>query len=532
MTKGDTHHNSLPRGVALAFIIGALTAVGARAQTTDDSQTSRPSLLGGIEYTAEAQISASHGNTPLWLNANRYGLSSLESTNGYLRASAIRSLDADSAKALAVGYGFDIALPFNYTSNVVVQQAYAELRWLHGTLAVGSKQHPMELKNNRLSSGSQTLGINSRPVPQMRLALPDYWTLPLTRGWVQMKGHIAYGRMTDQRWQHAFTEKKSKYVDNALFHSKAGYLRIGGDSRRQPWSIEMGLEMAAIYGGTAYAKIGDEMTPLIGETGLRGFLHALVPGGFDAGETVYKNVSGDQVGSWVMRLNYDFPTLAVSLYADKFFEDHSAMLFTDYDGYSEGDEWNEKKHSRYLIYKLKDMLLGVEIKLKNSRWISDIVAEYIYTKYQSGPIFHDHTLNISDHIGGNDNFYNHHIYTGWQHWGQVMGNPLYRSPIYNTTGRIEVENNRFMAFHLGIDGHPSPTLDYRLLATWQDGQGTYLNPYPSPRHNLSLMAEATYRFTANPLRGCSIKAAFGLDHGKIYGNNYGMQITISKTMTR
>ena len=40
--------------------------------------------LQGIEYKAEAQASVSDGTTPLWLNANKYGLSSLEKTNGYL----------------------------------------------------------------------------------------------------------------------------------------------------------------------------------------------------------------------------------------------------------------------------------------------------------------------------------------------------------------------------------------------------------------------------------------------------------------
>ena len=48
--------------------------------------------LQGIEYKAEAQASVSDGTTPLWLNANKYGLSSLEKTNGYLRGAVIRPL--------------------------------------------------------------------------------------------------------------------------------------------------------------------------------------------------------------------------------------------------------------------------------------------------------------------------------------------------------------------------------------------------------------------------------------------------------
>lgn len=39
------------------------------------------------------------------------------------------------------------------------------------------------------------------------------------------------------------------------------------------------------------------------------------------------------LGSWVARLNYDGDWSSFSLYADKFFEDHSAMFLMDYDGY-------------------------------------------------------------------------------------------------------------------------------------------------------------------------------------------------------
>ena len=109
-----------------------------------------------LQCKVEAQVTASEGITPLWLNANKHGLSSLEAVNGYLRAVVIRPLSTDSLRKWGVGYGVDVAVAANYTSDVIVQQAFAELRWLHGALSVGSKEYPMQLKNNTLSSGSQT----------------------------------------------------------------------------------------------------------------------------------------------------------------------------------------------------------------------------------------------------------------------------------------------------------------------------------------------------------------------------------------
>jgi len=514
---------------ACLYILSALSllCVGARAQEWQDNDN--PGKLdptSHLTYRLESQCSFSKGRTPLWLNANKHGLSSLERQNGYLRAAVLRPLQSDSARRWGIGYGVDMAGAINHTSDIIVQQAYFELRWLHGVLSVGSKERSPELKNGRLSSGSQTLGINARPVPQVRLGLDDYWVPSFANGWVRLKGHIAYGRMTDDSWQHEFTARKSKYADDVLYHSKAGYIKIGNEDRFLPWSLELGLEMAATFGGTAYRRLSDgTMMPLKGDRGLKGFWHAFVPGGADAGETLYTNISGNQVGSWLLRVNYDTERWKMSVYADKYFEDHSAMFLLDYDGYGSGDKWQEKQKRKFLVYDPKDMMLGLELNLKDGTWLRDVVLEYIYTKYQSGPVYHDHTPNVPDHVAGIDNYYNHYIYTGWQHWGQVIGNPLYRSPIYNTDGTIEVDDSRFMAFHLGVDGELSDRLAYRVLASWQEGLGTYAKPYTRKHHNTSFLAEATC-LIGDTWR---VRGAFGMDFGHILGSNAGFQLTVSKS---
>ncbi len=51
---------------------------------------SKMNLCSNIEWKAEMQGTFSKGKTPLWLNANKHGLSSLEECNGYLRGSLVR----------------------------------------------------------------------------------------------------------------------------------------------------------------------------------------------------------------------------------------------------------------------------------------------------------------------------------------------------------------------------------------------------------------------------------------------------------
>lgn len=523
-----THCHTVFRLFALLIaLFPAVTHAQYTWQETD-REPSKPHLTSSLTYRIETQATLSKGQTPLWLNANRYGLSSLDKTNGYVRAAVMRPLSADSARRWAIGYCADVAVPLHYTSNVVLQQAYVEARWLHGVITAGAKEWPLQLKNQTLSSGSQTLGINARPVPQVRIALPEYWQLPFGGGWLHLKGHIAYGMMTDDAWQHDFTHRQSKYADHILYHSKAGYLKIGNEYSTFPLSVELGLEMATLFGGTPYRPSNDgTMQSIPTGHGLKSFWHAFFPGGQDATDGMYANNEGNVVGSWLMRVNYDRELWRFSLYADHFFEDHSQMFLINNNGYGSGNDWNKRVHRRYFLYDLKDIMLGGELELKYGRWLRHVVAEYIYTKYQSGPYNHDHTQNISDQIAGIDNYYNHGIYPGYQHWGQVMGNPLYRSPIYNTNGQLYIYNNRFVAWHLGVDGSPTSRLTYRALATYQEGWGTYDIPFNSKHHNVSFLAETSYRFN----KGWKLTAAYAMDFGsrQMLGHNAGGQITICKT---
>lgn len=483
-------------------------------------------FIDGLVQRYEVQVSGSDRCTPLWLNANKYGLSSLESFNGYILGGLERSLKMDEGKKLGVGYGLDLVAPLHYTSDFVIQQCYAEVRYKHAVLTIGQKEKPMQLKNMELSSGSQTLGINARPIPGVRVSFPEYWSVPGLHNWLAIKGHFSYGWMTDGHFQKDWRGERSGYCENVLYHDKAGYLRIGPGDYSFPFSLELGLEMACEFGGMIY-RYG--RSTIKGHTGLKAYIEAFTAGGDDEmGNEIYSNVAGDQLGSWVARLNYDNEQFGLSLYADHYFEDHSSMFLLDYDGYGSGKEWDTWVNNRYLLYPLKDIMLGAELRLRQFKWINGMVLEFLNTRYQSGPIYHDHTLSLSEHLGGRDNYYNHSLYQGWFHWGQVMGNPLYRSPIYNTDGTLTVKDNRFYAWHFGMSGNLLSNLRYRVLCSWQKGYGTYSSPYLYPKENLSMMGEMTYSFHDH----YSIRVAAGFDRGELLGNNLGAQLTFQYQFSR
>ena len=358
------------------------------ATTVSSAQISR--LGNDIQYQASLEGTAGNGDVaPFWFTNNRYGLGTTEVNSGLLRASIVRNAEADSLRKWRIGYGADLVGALNHDSYFVLQQLFADFQYRAVRLSVGQKERPMELKNQRLSSGSMTLGINARPVPQVRLELPDFWAIPGTKHWLALKAHIAYGMYTDNRWQRHFTEGTTNpYTANSFFHSKAGFLRIG-NSDRFPLTLTGGLEMACQFGGEGWNLPPRLDDPNIANfdphqkmtNGIKSFWNAFIPSGNDVNDGEYKNVEGNQVGSWHLRLDYHGKGWGVGVYAEHFFEDHSQMF------------WQ---------YPWKDMLYGVEARLPKNPVLSTLVYEHLRTTDQSGPIYHDGTSTFPDNIYGTD----------------------------------------------------------------------------------------------------------------------------------
>ena len=469
-------------------------------------------LTHDVGYSVEMSGTASSGDyAPFWLTANRYGLSSVENNSGYVRAGIFRQTEADSLRNWRIGYGADIAVPANYTSNFVIQQLYADFQFKALRLSIGSKERAEELKNAALSSGGMTYSTNARPIPQVRLELPDFWNIPKTGGWLAIKGHVAYGMYTDNSWQRDFHGEGGNYSANSLFHSKAGFLRIG-NTDKFPLTFTGGLEMYAQFGGEAWNVLARGDDPNFDNShvemgsGIKDFWNVFVPGGSDATDGNYTNSEGNLLGSWHFCLNWQGKGWALKAYAEHYFEDHSQM---------------------FLEYGWKDMLWGVEATLPDNPFVTTVLYEHLRTTDQTGGVYHDATDILPVQISGLDNYYNHNIYGAWQHWGQAIGNPLLVSPVYNEDGTIGFLHNRITAHHFGIAGQPLPELGYRLLFTHIRSLGTYTRALTNPAYGNYFMLEANY--APRNFYGISFSGAFGTNGGDLLGSSTGGMLTIRKT---
>lgn len=458
-------------------------------------------LTDTLHIRTELTATASHGDfAPYWMSNNRYGVASVGNNWGSLRMGVSRSQQDDAHRLWQMGWGVEVApLLQKQDSRFVLQQAYFDVQYKRVRLSVGAKERPSELKNEALSSGGLATGISARPIPQVRVELPDFWTIPGTRGWLALKGRLGYGFYTDNHWQSDFAGVGTGYSKNSLYHTKAGWLRIGNEDKF-PLSFTGGLEMNTQFGGTRYTKGKADNMHLKSDIGA--FWDVLVLAGDDPTDGIYSNEMGNVTGSWHFSLDYKGQGWGLRGYAEHYFEDHSQV---------------------FVQYGWKDMLWGLEANLPKNPVVSDVVFEYLYAKHQSGPIYHDETANIPDQVSAKDSYWAHGLYGAWQHAGFLGGTGLIIPPIYND-GVIGIRHNRVIAHHLGIMGHPTCELSYRLLYSDQKSWGTYGAPLVDPQTGWTLYVQGLYK--PRCLRNITFGLAYGHNSGELLGHSNGAQFSL------
>ena len=459
-----------------------------------------------IRYRLEvAGTTASKKTPPTWHLSNRQGISGEVAKYGYARA----AIEGENrlGKSFLLNWGADIIAGKNLTSSVYIQQAFADVSWKMLTLSVGQKERWGELKNHRLSTGGLVESGNARPIPQVRIEVPEYYDFFGTNGWFKLRGHIAYGWFTDGDWQKDWVAEGMGRTVGVRYHSKAIFFKVGKEERF-PLSAELGLQMTAQFGGTVYNKENVTGVHYTNPSRIKDYFKAFVP---SSGDEEYSgmdkvNIAGNQLGSWHGAINWKEQDWEVRTYYEHVFDDHSQMFW-------EYGLWTEQ-------------LLGFELKLKKFNWIKGIVVEYYNLKNQSGPVYHDTTESIPDQISCRDDNFNHEWYNGWFNYGMTIGTPLATSPIYNDDNKLICYNNRVEAFHIGVEGEPTNELGYRLLLTHSNNWGTYNNPFTDIKSNTAALVEISYH--PNYMKGWEVKASYAFDNGSLHGNCRSGMLTISK----
>ena len=477
------------------------------ASATFAQQFEQPSLPDSTTMVQIGTLATAGGGNyqPFWFAANRWGAVSVEGHQPTFTVGVYGS-PLDIGHGWKANYGATLVTNRNLDNNVRALDVLLSVEKGLSRFAFGTRSHNTPLNDAELSTGAFALGRNATQPLAISWQLPRWWRIGGEKSLFALLGHVAFGWLQDGGWQERrMAPVGGRFATEVKYYEKSSYLRIGTDHSR--WEFIGGLEMANTFGGTIHHY---NTTPLKMPERPSDYLFAFIGkgGGDPTDGEGYANASGNTIGAWRAALTFrpkgDWQT---RVYYDHFFEDDS-QAFDEY-GWLDG-------------------LLGVQINFPRNRWVSKVVAEWLRMDYQSGPVYHDHTREIPDQVSGIDNYYNHNLYAGWQHYGMSMGNALFASPLYDGNKSLMFAANRFRAQHVGIAGQPSAQLNYRLLYSHLKSWGTYAQPFDEIQHQHSLLAEARWEggaFSYNRFNGsCFATAAVGADFSSRLGNRLGFML--------
>lgn len=532
--------------IFIILILSILFHSSLGAQTTTDNGSEDKYF----RYFAQFSTAASHGdNTPYWLSARRQGLTSVARNNGYTRLGATYGNTFGKKKQYKYNVTADVTINKNNTNTFFIHQAFAELGWRWLSLSIGSKERFSELKGNArlfdetavgrnninrlfpnlymhgitdLSSGGLSYSGNSRPIPQIRIEIPEYIPFPGTNKWLQIRAHIAYGVFADENFQEKHTRSypTAQYGKELLYHSKSLFIKVGKPDKF-PLIFEGGIEMYSQFGGDIYTHKSGKVVSM--PNSFMDYFKAFIPlsGSKDTPKDEQTNISGNQLGSWHLAITVPTKIMDISLYGEHFFEDFSQLFFFEYQMDRHGDK-------NIIYYPWRDLMLGIKLTNKSNvlPFISTIQYEYLNTYDQSGALYHDPSDNFNEQMDGVDNYYNHGIYPGWHNWGMGIGNPLVISPIYNKDGDLKFKSNRLTAHNIGINGAIGRNIPiaYRLQYTYSENWGTYLYPFDEKKYTTSVLGEI---IIAPENSNWSGSVSIGYDNSNYIGNNIGVMLSIS-----
>lgn len=430
--------------------------------------------VGGVNA-----VSSSGESAPTWLQANRHGAISSLPHSGNLWLGIVkpatrpnRWFDYDGAVILngRIAGPQSSTKPYKIEGTGFFEELYAHVRLYIVDITAGIKPMYMGPGDEELSSGSLLLSNNAHPVPRISIGIDRWTAFPGLYGYVEIKGGLTHGWLTDN----------NPSVKKTLLHHKYIGGRIGG---KLPVNISYEFHHAAQWGG---------VSTLLGDLGndFRSFKHVFFAQSGGSSENEKLNAQGNHLLSQTLSVTVKGEGWIVDAYWQDLQEDGRPRFI--------GTGQNKK-----------DGLWGISVR--QSRWpfINGFTFEVLQTTDQSGP-WHDRDGMA---FGGNDSYYNNSIYTqGWTYFGRTIGSPLMRP-----------DNSRVWAYHAGIKGDVYG-FRYRALCTYADNYGTYNTPLRN--HNTAVLLEVTKQVPQ--AWGLEFGIALAGDFGSQYGNRFGGQITIRK----
>lgn len=439
--------------------------------------------IDSVRYEVATSLQASiQGETPFWHYANTRGRRRPGSTaDGLLEGGVHVPVQWDNGLGATLGTRL-VGRLSDAHNTLHVLDLYGTLQYRGLRLSVGRFPDTVGTTWHELSMGSMIMSRNAPSIPRIKLSIPHYLDVPWTRGHLQFRGFWSDGRLGSQR-----------SVPRPLLHQKSFYLKINVGA----FAAIAGASQNSIWGGEGQSQEWIDYLRLVS--------------GSQTGTEADQNRVGNSIGAYDFALQYAFDNWVLRASRLFYLEDTvSARLRSPWDG-----------------------MWGLGLRRTEGRgWIDGLLYEHMNTIQQDA---------LPGAPRGRAGYYNHFLFeSGWTYEDAVLGTPL----LVFTPSQNEVTNNMVIAHHLGVEGAPTPRLDYTLRLTYSRNYGVCedqiitgtcrvlsYDPAPSdqevrPRSELredqySVGVEVAYRISDT--YGVTLLGGAAADLGAFYEDRWGLQ---------
>lgn len=418
------------------FFAALLALLGGSLIAQPSNTTIKLEGLGG--YT-------SGGVVPFWLRANQFGSVPLDGASFSLTGSARRDYDTSTGRLFDWGAAVEGRGNLGNGSNLILTEGYGKVRLGIFELRAGRSKKIVGLCDTTLTSGSWSVSGNALGIPEVELAVRDFWTIPWLGELFAFKGNFSHGWMGEVLMNRWF-EHDEIIPLQVYLHQKSLYGRFGKPS----WRVKLygGFNHQVQWGNEQEFYTSDfDLTPL--ET----FYYIMSGKRYSQG-FIEQTRLGNHMGSIDLGFEYRFDNYLLMLYRQSFFEGGALAKLAN----------------------IEDGLNGLSLVNRKSdrgtfRW-NKLLVEFLYTVSQGGrpwsPVYGSHY----------EGYYNHGEYIeGWSYKGLGLGSPFVSAKSEVREGLPSAPdeffiNNRLIAIHLGSEGAIG-TVNYLARISWSENYGTY-----------------------------------------------------------
>ena len=231
---------NLKHTVTTCALLLSLTVQGQEAQKTQ------------VSYDLSTEMAVGTGDyTAYHLTSNRHHTLGTRANTGLVRGAI--DVKHPLAANWSLSGGADVIAAVHADHKAYLQQLYASIQYDKFFIEIGSREHDAVLRNNLLSTGAFAKGTNAKPIPQLRIGTTDFWTVPFTKGWLQIHFEGGYGKFLDSQYREdVYNDHRDvnyKYSTGIWYHQKHLYFRSNPAKR---FYVTAGVEHVAQFAGNKY----------------------------------------------------------------------------------------------------------------------------------------------------------------------------------------------------------------------------------------------------------------------------------------